>query len=572
MTQAAAAAAAWTLAHLAGAAALRRAGVRGFGPGARKLACVWVVSCAALLAAAALPGAPGAWVRACGSTAALGVLAAVAAASLACVPGREVPVRPLLGAALWLADVAACSFVATGGLRGPLGPGARLLAFAPPVCWAAATFVASWRTLVEDRPRFGQLPLAYALARRLLLSRGIDVVSTTTRISVLGVSLGVWLVLVAMGVLSGFERDLTDKVVGSGAQVALGRAGGGPLSFDAAASAALSPVPNLLAVAGVVEAELAVASGSNYGAAQLLGVDPEAAAAVSGVVAQLDAAQRRALVGPCAPHCPIVLGSELARSLGATPGDIVRLISPVGEVLTPLGPVPKSLGARVVGTVSSRMYETDSRLVLSALPVARRLMGFGPQQVSGVHLATRVASEAAHVAAAARAALGTALHLPSGALTAQTWQERNQTLFAALELERVVAAVVLAFIILVASFSIVNTLSMSIFARRQEIAMLKAMGATNATVLQIFLLQGVLIGGIGTVVGAVLGVGTLALLARVGFGIPYEVYYIDALPVDIAPKDVLGVVAAASLTVWNFAVVPSSQAARMRPAEGLRDA
>ena len=573
----AAAAACWVVAHLALAQLLRRAGLLGPGAGTRRLALAWGAGCALLLAAECAPGGWGGWggwAQLTGSAPKLVALAAVAAGSVFLLPGRGVPVRPLLIAALLVADAAACSFVATGGILGPLGPGARLLAFAAPLCWAAGTFAASLRTLAQDRPRFGSLPLSYALARRLLLSRGVDVVSTTTRISVLGVSLGVWLVLVSMGVLSGFERDLTDKIVGSGAEVSLGAPGGSQLTWNDDVARMLSParVGGLRAAVPVVEAELAVASGSNYAAAQLLGVEPQKAAQVLGVVNQLSAAQRRALVGPCAPHCPVVLGSELARSLGVQPGETVRLISPVGEVLTPLGPVPRSIGARVVGTVSSRMYETDSRLVVASLPLARRLMGWADDAISGVQLAATQPERVDALASAARAALAQALGVPADAVGVQTWKQRNQTLFAALELERVVAAVVLAFIILVASFSIVNTLSMSIFERRQEIAMLKAMGATDATVLQVFLLQGVLIGGIGTVVGAVLGVATLVLLHRVGFGIPYEVYYIDALPVDIAPKDVMGVIAAAWLTVWNFAVVPSSQAAALRPAEGLRDA
>jgi lipoprotein-releasing system permease protein len=157
------------------------------------------------------------------------------------------------------------------------------------------------------------------------------------------------------------------------------------------------------------------------------------------------------------------------------------------------------------------------------------------------------------------------------ALQALSWTARNQTLFAALALERVVAAIVLAFIILVASFSIVNTLTMSILERRHEIAMLKTMGASPSHILRIFVAQGVLIGTLGLGMGVALGVGTLFTLAHVPLGIPYEVYYLETLPVRMGVLDIAATALLGWLIVWNFAVFPSLRGAALRPVEGLRD-
>lgn len=517
----------------------------------------------------------GAWAQlpaACDAAFGLGTSCALAAAAGALYARRrgEVPTRVLLHAALVLA--LACGAWAAAGARWGGAPSVRTLAFVPPLAWASATFGATLAVLAGARPFFADAPLALRIGRRLLLSDAAQVVSTVSRIAVLGVSLGVWLVLVAMGILGGFEHDLVDKLRGSGSDLTVTQVGFVPLSLADGAQLArcAAALPGARALSPYVEAELAVASGSNYGGAIALGVDPAQAQAVP-LVAALPPEQRSALAEPCRPHCPVVLGAELAHNLGVALGGRVRLISPVTEVLTPVGPAPTSLSATVVGLSHSKMYEADSRTLLAAPQVVQRLMGWPSGAYSGVALSAHAPEAIEALVQRAPVALGGCLGVAPDKLLPISWKARNQTLFAALELERVVAAVVLAFIILVASFSIVNTLSMSIRERRHEIAMLRAMGASTPLILQVFLGQGMLIGGIGTAVGALAGVASLLALRHFGFGIPYEVYYIDALPVDIAWADVVGVVAAALLILWDFAVVPSSQAARLRPAEGLRD-
>ena len=147
----------------------------------------------------------------------------------------------------------------------------------------------------------------------------------------------------------------------------------------------------------------------------------------------------------------------------------------------------------------------------------------------------------------------------------------NRNLFSALRLEKIAMFIILVLIILVASFSIVNTLTMSVIEKRKEIAILKTIGAQDVGIMKLFLVQGMLVGAFGTLIGAVVAVASAILLKRFGVGIPGEVYYIDSLPVHVGAGDVMLVVLAALIIVWDFAVFPALSGSRLKPVEGLRD-
>jgi lipoprotein-releasing system permease protein len=235
------------------------------------------------------------------------------------------------------------------------------------------------------------------------------------------------------------------------------------------------------------------------------------------------------------------------------------------EVLTPVGPAPKSRGFRVVGVFSSKMYEYDSRFAYVDIEMARVFFELSKGQVTGLQVQTPAPDLAPDVVLALKPAL------QSFKLEARDWRRRNQTLFAALELERVIAFIVLAFIILVASFSIVTTLAMSIIEKRQEIAILKTIGARSTGIMKIFLTQGMAVGGLGTLMGGICGLITVSGLEQLGLWIPDEVYYIDSLPVHLSVADLVVVMVAALLIVWDFAIFPALQGASLEPVEGLRE-
>lgn len=438
-----------------------------------------------------------------------------------------------------------------------------------PVLWLGAAFVGSTVLVSTHSLSLWRPSYERQLAVRYLTSQQGGALSRVTGVSTLGVALGVWLVLVSVGILSGFETDLFDKIVGTYGHLSLARADEGPLDdAEALLAACRAEGPHTLgAYAPYITAPLAVVSDINYSGAQLMGLDAAQSEPVLHALHSLSPDGRAALA-PDSQAASVVLGAELARNLSVQPGERVRLVVPTEETLTPIGPVPRSLSVRVAGVLKSEMYEADSRLVIASMPLARRLLRMAPQAVTGVHLALN--------RPALVSAVGTRLleHLSPpirAEVRATSYRDRNQTLFAALALERVVAFVVLAFVILVASFSVVNTLTMAIWQRRYEVAILKTMGATNGSILAVFLWQGALVGGTGTAIGTALGLATLTILGQHGFGIPYEVYYVDALPVHISPGDVCLCVVGSLLLLWTFALLPSQQGARLLPAEALRD-
>jgi lipoprotein-releasing system permease protein len=495
---------------------------------------------------------------------------------------------------------------AGGGLA---SPPFRALLVAPPTFGLAAYFGASLGYLLWGGGRQADLSLGYEalVGRRFLLSKASPALSMVTTISVIGVALGVWLMTVSLGILAGFEADLRQKFIGANAHATLQHAEKPSFTLHPEQVSALEATPGLVAAAPYVEGEVAIASSNNYTGAQLFGVDParstrvlsvldtlhrgkldpleremrgepaeEGAGRANAEVGQNDTARDEGLEDgepdedddiafvPPAPTPGIVIGVEMAKTLGVTVGDRVRVISPLLEVLTPVGVAPRSQGFEVAAVFSSKMYEYDARFVYTSLPAARRFFRLEDAAVSGLHLRTVSPESSLDIAAQTAANAG-------DRFVAHDWTVRNRTLFAALKLERVVAFVVLVFIILVASFSIVNTLTMSVIEKRQEIAILKTMGARDISVMKVFLVQGMLVGLFGVLLGVLAALGTVFALERFGFWIPDEVYYIDSLPVHLEMLDVALVLVAATLIVWDFAVFPALRGARLTPIEGLRD-
>ncbi len=520
-----------------------------------------------------------------------------------------VPVKALFGAFaifMGLAGAAAWWFGDGGGLA---SAPVRALLLSPAVLTLCGYFGLSLGYLYsvrEYRPRGGKSHLAGLfsgyegfLARRFMLSNASPVLSMVTGISVLGVALGVWLVTVSLGILSGFEGDLRRKIIGTEAHAVLTTSNEDVFDWQNKYEMLLTQQTGVVAVSPFVSTEVGVASRANYSGVKLVGVDPKRSNLVLDVFKGIETGEawassklpapsarssllqdekqpghpsHKAEIARFTPPTPlpgVVVGVELARSLNVHVGDIIRVVSPSAQVLTPVGPIPRSQGFKVDAVFSSKMYEFDARLAYTTLAAARRFMGIGQNAVTGAQVRLDDPEDAPTIAPL----LGRVLRNAGAAksIVARDWRSRNQSLFAALQLERAVAFVVLAFIILVASFSVANTLAMAIVEKQAEIAILKTIGAPKQEIMKLFLFQGLLVGGIGTVIGAICGVATLLGLQRFNLWIPDEVYYIDALPVEMEPVDVVVVVIAALLIVWDFAVMPALRGAQLEPARGLRE-
>ncbi|MBA2661201.1 MAG: ABC transporter permease [Bradymonadaceae bacterium] len=256
----------------------------------------------------------------------------------------------------------------------------------------------------------------------------------------------------------------------------------------------------------------------------------------------------------------LIIGPELAKSLQVKLGDEVNVVTPRGEI-GPMGPIPRSRPFRIVGVFYSGMYEYDANFAYTALEDAADFLDL--KGATGVELKTVDVNISIGIAESIQRSMGPSVQVLD-------WQEMNQSLFFALKLEKIAMFVVLTFIILVASFSIVAMLIMIVIEKGREIAILKSMGASDAGIMRTFMFQGTLIGVVGAILGLLFGLGICYFLETVGFPLNSEVYYISTLPVDVNPVEIVLILVCTIVISVIATVYPSYQAARLRPVEGLR--
>jgi lipoprotein-releasing system permease protein len=387
-------------------------------------------------------------------------------------------------------------------------------------------------------------------------------ISLISLLSMAGVALGVCTLIVVLSVMSGAEAELTRKILGLNAHVSLYRAGNfvdQPGEVVAAAQAH----PQVVHAAPVVHGQVMVVSSASASGAILRGVEPDDAAEVLDLERMMVSGRVADLRSPGPEGLPgVLVGAALARRLGISVGQAVNLINPVGED-TPVGRVPKSEPFRVAGVFRSGMYQYDSSLCYVSLRAAQRFLGLGPA-VTGVELKVRDIYRADAVAREVGQKLGPLYY-------AQDWMTLNHSLFSALKLEKITMFVILILIVLVAAFGIVSSLIMLVMEKTGDIAILKTMGATARSIRRIFVLEGLVIGVLGTAVGTAVGLALCALLARYQFiELPLDVYALDTLPVMVEPG-VVAVIALAAVAITLVATIyPAHAAGRLQPAEALR--
>ncbi|MBK9516953.1 MAG: ABC transporter permease [Anaeromyxobacter sp.] len=399
-----------------------------------------------------------------------------------------------------------------------------------------------------------------------------------TLISIGGVAIGVWALTVVLSVMSGFEADLKHKILGHNAHGMVMKYGQNDFTDWREAREKVRGVPGVVGATPFLYNEVMIAAGQNLTGAVVKGIDPATigtvtdlpAAVEEGELAWLSEPTRvpispvrdAAAPPPAGPLPAIVIGRELARSLRVFVGDQVSVVSPFGD-LGPAGPQPKSRLFRVAALFYSGMYEYDAKFAYLELAEAQRFFATG-DAVTGLELKVKDVDAARGVLARVQAALG------GYPYRTKDWGELNRNLFSALQMEKLVMAVILGFIVLVASFIIVATLIMLVLEKTREIAVLKSMGAGVPGIMKIFVAEGLTIGAVGTFFGLVLGLGTCLLVDRVGIPLDPEVYYISNLPVLMDPGQ-FGLVALMSVALAFLATIyPATKAARLRPVDGLR--
>jgi len=402
-------------------------------------------------------------------------------------------------------------------------------------------------------------PYELGIALRYLKARrGELFISLITWISVGGVALGVMALVVVLSVMTGFEEDLRDKILGTNAHVVVYPVGG-TLQEPARVARELEQVEGVVAATPFALSQVMLMAGGAVQGAVFRGIDVESAGRATDIERFLVEGRLADLAGDVPG---LLVGREMARNLGLFLGDVVQVVSPAGSP-TPLGLVPRMRAFRVAGIFASGMYEYDTSFLFVSLGTAQDFLRLG-QGVNGIEVRTGDLYGAAKVARAIEGRLG------PGYWT-RDWMEMNRNLFSALKLEKIVMFVILALIVLVAAFNIAATLIMVVLEKARDIGILKSMGATGRSIRRIFMLEGLVIGGVGTSSGLLGGWVLCVLLKRYKFiELPRDVYYIDTLPVVMKPEVFVLVAVCAVALCFLATLYPSWQASRLDPVEILR--
>ncbi len=446
-----------------------------------------------------------------------------------------------------------------------------------------------------------------------------------TSISVAGVALGVAAMVVVLSVMSGFETDLKAKIVGTNAHAIVQKRGTDFIEYPIVLEK-IRRIPGVVAASPFVYNEVMVSSEYNISGVFIKGIDPDTAGAVTNldrsidegdldllvhpekIDAYLDKRMKRSLpraveiekaesmVEPPAikkapggiPGLPdglggkvpppeplsikprsqktipgIFIGKELKKILKVSLGDRVNVVSPLSEELGPSGPVPMARSFRVAGVFYTGMYEYDAKSIYVTLASAQDFFSMG-DAVTGIGLKFNNLDRAGPICADILSALDGYPYFT------RTWYQMNKNLFTALKMEKIGMFILVVIVTLVSAFGIISTLIMLVWEKVKEIAILKSMGATGDGVMKIFMLEGITIGMVGTILGLLMGWGMCELLQSIGLQLDPEVYYIEGLPVNM---DAVGFALIAGIAFhisFIATIYPSRRASRLRPAEGLR--
>jgi lipoprotein-releasing system permease protein len=409
--------------------------------------------------------------------------------------------------------------------------------------------------------------------RYLKAKRKSTFISIITFISTAGVALGVMALIVVLAVMTGFEEDLKEKILGTNAHIVVIH-NGTPMEEYQTVMEQLKGFKGVQAATPFIYNQVMLSSGKNVSGVVLRGIDVAtdrqvtrlSQSVVEGTIDELDPK-----MGQGADQMPgLIVGKELAKHLNLFVGNKVNVISPMGSI-TPLGMMPRMKPFRVTGIFNTGMFEYDSTLAYVSLDQAQRFFDLG-DTVTGIQLKVKDVYHTGELARSINREMG-------GNFYARDWMQMNKNILFALKTEKIVMFIILTLIVLVAAFGIASTLFMVVMDKTRDIAILKSMGATAASIMKIFVLEGLIIGVIGTFFGVASGLlialnlePIITLIQKVtgqNF-FSKDIYYLDHFPSLVVPSDVVLISITALLISFLATLYPAWQASRMLPAEALR--
>lgn len=401
-------------------------------------------------------------------------------------------------------------------------------------------------------------------ARYLRTRRTSGFITLLTGISIAGVALGVTALLTVLAVMNGFESEIQTRIAGTDAHVVLLGENTAGIRDPDSLTARAARQPGVIGAAPFVYAKAMVLRHGYAEGLVVKGVDLAAERGVTTIGRNMAPPLTAIPTGAPGRLPGIVLGSELAARIGAALGDTVWLASLAGAERSALGFAPRLRPFAMAGIFTSGLYTYDSSFGFTALPSAQEFFDLGGA-VTGIEI------KLADMFDAPRMSDRILKSLDARGVRANNWIELNRNLFTWMKLEKTVMFVILALIVLVAAFNIVSTLFMVVIEKRRDIGVLKSLGASRGLVLRVFLVEGLLIGGLGTGLGAALGGTLIAVLRRYPFvRLPGDVYFIERLPVRPEAGDFAAVILAAFVLCLAAALYPAWRASRLDPVDAIR--
>ena len=410
-----------------------------------------------------------------------------------------------------------------------------------------------------------ELLLGWRYTRAGRSTRRNGFISFISAASIVGIALGVAALIIVLSVMNGFQKEVRDRMLGVVSHIEVMSVDGSGLQDVPALLQRVKAQPEVVWAAPFVNGQSLIAHGEDMRGVLVRGIQPELEPEVANVAATNQQVLKQLQPGSFGA----VLGVQLARSLGVQVGDKVTLVAPSGQV-TPAGVMPRLKQVTVVGTFDSGHYEFDAGMVMLHVEDAARI--FQLEGPSGVRLKIRDLNQAPIVANQ----IGNAL---DGQYRISDWTQQNRSWFAAVQVEKRMMFIILTLIVAVAAFNLVSTLVMSVQDKRADIAILRTLGASPASIMKVFIVQGALVGVIGTLAGLALGlliafnidviVPFLERLFHASF-LPKDIYLISQMPSDPQAGDIVPIGVISLLLSFVATIYPSWRASRVNPAEALR--